>query len=217
MMTKPAGLPSPHPLIVRLTHWVNAFAMVLMIGSGWRIYNASPLFDFMFPRSITIGGWLGGALQWHFAAMWLLVANGLVYLAYGLWSGHLNRAMLPVSPKAFWDDTVAALKFKLAHSLGTYNAVQKVLYLGVIALGVLVVLSGLAIWKPVQFHLLTSLFGGYEGARIVHFLCMSGIVAFIFVHLALVLLVPSTLLPMITGRAPTPHAKPHTELPNETP
>tara|TARA_R110000868_G_scaffold91999_4_gene254967 strand:- start:25370 stop:26014 length:645 start_codon:yes stop_codon:yes gene_type:complete len=213
MMTKPAGLPSPHPLIVRLTHWVNAFAMVLMIGSGWRIYNASPLFDFMFPRSITIGGWLGGALQWHFAAMWLLVANGLVYLAYGLWSGHLNRAMLPVSPKAFWDDTVAALKFKLAHSLGTYNAVQKVLYLGVIALGVLVVLSGLAIWKPVQFHLLTSLFGGYEGARIVHFLCMSGIVAFIFVHLALVLLVPSTLLPMITGRAPASHAKPHTEAP----
>lgn len=215
MMTKLKGAPSPslHPLIVRLTHWVNAFAMVLMIGSGWRIYNASPLFDFMFPRSITLGGWLGGALQWHFAAMWLLVANGLVYLAYGLWTGHLRRAMLPISPKAIRDDTLAALNFKLAHNLGSYNAVQKLLYLGVLALGVIVVLSGLAIWKPVQFHLLADVFGGYEGARIVHFLCMSGIVAFIIVHLALVMLVPSTLLPMLTGRKPTRHATPRTEAP----
>lgn len=201
----------PKPLVVRITHWVNAVAMVLMIGSGWRIYNASPLFDFRFPREITIGGWLGGALQWHFAAMWLLVINGLIYLAYGLWSGHLKMNLLPLSPRAVWDDAVAALRLRLDHSTGSYNAVQKLLYIGVLALGVLVVLSGLAIWKPVQFHLLAAVMGGYEGARLVHFLCMSGIVAFVIVHIALVAIVPSTLLTMITSRkkshlAQTPEA-----------
>lgn len=201
----------PKPLVVRITHWVNAVAMVLMIGSGWRIYNASPLFDFRFPREITIGGWLGGALQWHFAAMWLLVINGLIYLAYGLWSGHLKMSLLPLSPRAVWDDMVAALRLKLDHSSGTYNAVQKLLYIGVLVLGVLVVLSGLAIWKPVQFHLLAAVMGGYEGARLVHFFSMSGIVAFIIVHVALVAIVPSTLLTMITSRkkshmAQTPEA-----------
>jgi thiosulfate reductase cytochrome b subunit len=198
-----ASRPSLHPLVVRITHWINALAMLMMIGSGWRIYNASPLFDFVFPRQITLGGWLAGALQWHFAAMWLLVLNGLFYFAYGLISGHLRRSLLPLSPRALWADMQAALALKLDHSLGTYNAVQKLLYLGVLALGVLVVLSGLAIWKPVQFKLLTALFGGYDIARIIHFACMSGIVAFIFVHLALVLIVPSTLLPMITGREPS--------------
>ncbi len=195
---------SLHPLIVRITHWVNAFAMILMIGSGWRIYNASPLFNFRFPNEFTIGGWLGGALQWHFAAMWLLVINGLVYLIYGLWSGHLKASMLPVSPRAVFADVRAALAFKLAHASGRYNAVQKVLYLGVLAIGIVVVLSGLSVWKPVQFHLLASVFGGYEGARLVHFICMSAIVAFVIVHLALVAIVPSVFLPMITGRTPRP-------------
>lgn len=209
----PAGRPPAtlHPLVVRITHWVNALAMILMIGSGWRIYNASPIFDFTFPRDFTLGGWLGGALQWHFAAMWLLVVNGLVYLVYGFWSGHLKASMLPLTPRAFYDDARAALAFRLPHALGRYNAVQKALYLGVLALGVLVVLSGLAIWKPVQFHLLAAVFGGYEGARIVHFLCMSGIVGFIIVHLALVAIVPSVFLPMITGRAPTHAIKPDGE------
>jgi len=201
--TKPGD--SLHPLIVRVTHWINALAMLLMITSGWRIYNASPIFDFSFPRGITLGGWLGGALQWHFAAMWILVVNGLIYFTYSLVSGHWRMSLLPLSPRAVWADTRAALSFKLEHTQGTYNAVQKLLYLGVLALGVLVVLSGLAIWKPVQFHYLTALFGGYDFARIVHFACMSGIVAFVVVHLALVLIVPSTLLPMITGRAASHH------------
>ncbi|MDO8289523.1 MAG: cytochrome b/b6 domain-containing protein [Parvibaculum sp.] len=199
-----AGPPKSHPLFVRITHWINALAMILMIGSGWRIYNASPLFDFTFPREITLGGWLGGALQWHFAAMWLLVINGLVYLIYGLVTGHLRASLLPLSPRTVWADTVAALRLKLDHTTGRYNAVQKLLYLGVLALGVLVVLSGLAVWKPVQLWWLAALMGGYEGARLVHFFCMSGIVAFVIVHLALVFLVPATFLPMITGRAPAP-------------
>ena len=197
-ITSPTTL---HPLVVRVTHWINALAMLMMITSGWRIYNASPIFDFIFPRGITLGGWLGGALQWHFAAMWLLVLNGLTYFTYSIVSGHWRMSLLPLSPRAVWNDMRAALTFKLEHHQGTYNAVQKLLYLGVLVLGVLVVLSGLAIWKPVQFKYLTALFGGYDFARVVHFACMSGIVAFVVVHLALVLIVPSTLLPMITGRA----------------
>ncbi len=190
-----------HPLIVRVTHWLNAFAMVCMIMSGWRIYNASPLFPFSFPAWATLGGWLGGAIAWHFAAMWLLVGNGLVYLLYGLLSGHLGRSFLPLSPVAIWRDLLAALALRLDHRLGRYNAVQRLLYVVVLVLGVLAVASGLALWKPVQLQALTELLGGYEVARRVHFLAMAGIVGFILVHLILVVLVPRSLPPMVTGRA----------------
>lgn len=190
-----------HPLVVRITHWVNALAMLIMITSGWRIYNASPIFgDWMFPKAITLGGWLGGALQWHFAAMWLLVANGLVYLTYGLASGHLRQRLTPLRPVEIGRDFVAALTLRLPHRPGVYNAVQRLLYVGVLIAGVVAVLSGLAIWKPVQLAPLTALMGGYDQARIVHFLAMVGIGAFVAVHLALVLLVPRTLPTMIIGR-----------------
>src|SRR5690606_24885120 len=105
-----------HPLVVRITHWINAFAMICMIASGWRIYNASPLFDFTFPNSLTLGGWLAGALAWHFAAMWLLVINGLAYLIYGLASGHLRRRLLPLTPRMIGEDAQAALELRLVHS-----------------------------------------------------------------------------------------------------
>jgi len=188
-----------HPLPVRLMHWVNAFAMVCMIMSGWQIYNASPLFGFAFPNWATLGGWLGGAIAWHLAAMWLLVANGVLYFAYGVLSGHFRRRFLPLGPGAVWRDFRAALTFRLLHTSREYNAVQRAMYLGVLLLGVLVVASGLALWKPVQLHWLASLLGGYEWARRVHFFCMAGIAAFIVVHLALVLLYPRTLPAMITG------------------
>lgn len=191
-----------HPLAVRVTHWINAFAMICMILSGWRIYNASPIFGFSFPAWMTLGGWLAGALAWHFAAMWLLALNGLAYLVYGLASGHLRRSLLPLSPLAVWSDARTALTFKLVHKLGTYNAVQKFLYIGVILLSVVAVLSGLSIWKPVQLQILTALFGGYDFARVIHFFAMAGIVAFLAIHIALVAVVPATLPPMITGRAP---------------
>jgi thiosulfate reductase cytochrome b subunit len=191
-----------HPLVVRVTHWVNAVAIFVMVMSGWKIYDASPIFNFMFPRWMTLGGWLGGALGWHFAAMWLLVGNGLVYVLFGIASGHFRHDFLPLSPAAIWRDFWAALTFRLAHRLGAYNAVQRLLYVGVILLGIGVVISGLAIWKPVQFQVITGLLGGYDTARIVHFAMMAGIVGFIVVHLMLVVLVPSTLPPMITGRAP---------------
>jgi len=188
-----------HPLAVRITHWINAFAMVLMIMSGWRIYDASPLFSFMFPHWATIGGWLGGAIAWHFAAMWLLFVNGLIYTTYGLVSGHFRTSFLPLSPIAVWRDMKAALTFRLPHALGHYNAVQRLLYIVVILLGIGAIVSGLAIWKPVQLAPLTALLGGYNAARLVHFLAMSGIVGFVVVHLALVALVPKTLPPMIIG------------------
>jgi thiosulfate reductase cytochrome b subunit len=194
-----------HPLPVRITHWINAFAMLCMITSGWKIYNASPIFDFMFAKWLTLGGWLGGALAWHFAAMWLLVVNGLVYVLYGIASGHFRRDFLPLTPRSIWRDFIAAATFRLKHRLGAYNAVQRLLYVVVLLMGIGVVLSGLAIWKPVQFQGLTALLGGYDTARIVHFAMMSGIVGFVAVHLALVFLVPSTFLPMITGRAPRDH------------
>lgn len=189
------------PVWVRIVHWVNAVAMILMIMSGWQIYNASPLFDFTFSKTITLGGWLGGALLWHFAAMWLLMVNGLVYLALGLATGRFRKKLLPITPGGVIADTRAALTGKLSHAdLTKYNYVQKLLYAGIIVVGILVVLSGLAIWKPVQLQYLTALFGGYEAARYVHFFCMASIVAFLVVHVVLALLVPKSLRAMIIGR-----------------
>src|SRR6266581_695819 len=149
------------PAWVRTVHWINAFAMILMIMSGWQIYNASPLFNFKFSASLTLGGWLGGALLWHFAAMWLLMVNGLVYLVTGLATGRFRKKLLPITPEGVLADTKAALTGKLSHDdLSIYNYVQKLLYAGIIVVGVLIVLSGLAIWKPVQLQYLTALFGG---------------------------------------------------------
>ncbi|HGM5581724.1 TPA: cytochrome b/b6 domain-containing protein [Pseudomonas putida] len=188
-----------HSWPIRLMHWLNALCMVCMFMSGWAIYNASPLFGFRFPAELTVGGWLGGSLAWHFAFMWLLAINGLAYVLYGLVSRHFQRDLLPVSPRAVARDMSAALRLKLVHEKGVYNAVQRLMYWLVLAAGVLIVLSGLAIWKPIQLQQLTALFGGYDAARYVHFAAMLAIAAFVVVHLLLVLLVPKTLLPMITG------------------
>jgi thiosulfate reductase cytochrome b subunit len=189
------------PAWVRIVHWINAVAMIMMIMSGWQIYNASPLFDFTFSRSITLGGWLGGGLLWHFAAMWMLVVNGLVYLGVGLITGRFRRKLLPLTASGVIADARAALTGRLSHDdLTTYNNVQKLLYAGIIVVGIVVVLSGLSIWKPVQLQWLTALFGGYDAARYVHFACMAAIVAFLAVHVALALLVPKSLRAMIIGR-----------------
>jgi thiosulfate reductase cytochrome b subunit len=187
---------------VRVMHWINAVAIVLMIMSGLQIYNASPLFrSLTFSPTITLGGWLGGALLWHFAAMWLLMINGLAYLITGFASGRFTKKLLPISPRGVISDTVAALTFKLSHDdLSKYNQVQKLLYTGIIAVGIVVVLSGLSMWKPVQLHYLVALFGGYDIARYVHFFCMSAIVAFLAIHVLLALLVPKSLRAMIIGR-----------------
>ena len=190
-----------HPAWVRIAHWINAVAMLVMIGSGWEIYNASPLFGFTFPGSVTLGGWLAGALLWHFAAMWVLAVNGIVYVALGLATGRFRKKLLPITPGAVLADTRAALAFKLSHDdLTVYNSVQRLLYAGIIVVAMFIVLSGLSIWKPVQLHWLTTLFGGYDFARYVHFFCMAAIVAFLVVHVLLALLVPKSIRAMVTGR-----------------
>ena len=193
--------PLIHPAWVRLTHWVNVLAMLMMIGSGWQIYDASPLFGFTFPHQIALGEWLAGALLWHFAAMWLLVVNGLVYIGLGVLTGRFRRKLFPIRSREVVRDLLAALRGKLSHDdLSVYNAVQKLLYAGVLLAGVVIVLSGVSIWKPVQFWWLTAFFGGYNTARYVHFAAMSAIVAFLTVHVVLALIVPKSLRAMIVGR-----------------
>ncbi|MGD9658122.1 MAG: cytochrome b/b6 domain-containing protein [Methylocystis sp.] len=193
--------PAIHPLFIRVTHWVNAVAIFVMTLSGWRIYNASPLFGFEFPPGFTLGGWLAGALAWHFAGMWLLALNGMAYLAYGIVSGHFRRRFLPISFRRALDDVVHASQGRLDHAPGRYNAAQRLLYVGVILAAIVAILSGLAIWKPVQLQELTALMGGYEAARRVHFFAMAAIVAFLFVHIGLAIGVKGVLMPMFTGRA----------------
>jgi thiosulfate reductase cytochrome b subunit len=188
-----------HPWPLRVMHWVNVLAIVMMIGSGWQIYNASPLFGFFIPHALTIGGWLGAAIAWHLAFMWLLMVNGLVYLVWGFSSGHFRQKLWPISPRAVAGDLRRAFTFRLRHQRGIYNAVQRLLYAGVIFAGVAVVISGLGIWKPVQLWFFTDLCGGYFIARYVHFTAMACIVAFITIHVLLVAMVPKVLPSMITG------------------
>jgi thiosulfate reductase cytochrome b subunit len=188
------------PLYVRLTHWLNALAVLLMITSGLKIYNASPIFNFLIPNTLTTGGWLGGALLWHFAVMWLLLVNGLVYLVMNVSTGRLLNRFLPLSVKSLLRDVIDTLKGRLSHDdLSKYNTIQKLAYLSVIADVVLLILSGLAVWKPVQFSLLRDLMGGFDNARIVHFYGMAFMVLFIVIHVVMVALVPKTLLVMLRG------------------
>jgi thiosulfate reductase cytochrome b subunit len=202
-----------HPLSRRILHWVMALSILIMIGSGWRIYNASPIFGFRFPEWITLGGdvqaslarhgdpGVASAIAWHFAAMWTLAIAYILFLLWGIVSGHFRRDFLPITPRSVLRDMIAALRFRLEHRLGEYNAVQKMAYWGVLAAVAMMILSGTAIWKPVQSYPLELLFGGFQGARLVHFLVMAGIVFFLLVHVALTLLVPRTLLAMVVGRA----------------
>ncbi len=202
-----------HPLTVRVAHWVLALSILVMIGSGWRIYNASPILPFRFPEAFTLGGnvsvalsrhndpGVASAIAWHFAGIWLLLGSFALFLAHGVLSGHFRRDFLPVGPRAFFRDFTAAARFKLEHRLGQYNAVQRVFYWGVLFAVAVMILSGLAIWKPVQLHPLELLFGGFQGARLVHFVFMAAISLFLLVHVALVILVPKTFVAMILGRA----------------
>ncbi len=207
-----------HPLIRRLAHWLMAFAILILIASGWGIYNASPIFGFRFPNWAALGydvdvalAWhndpgVASAIAWHLAAIWLLLAGFATFVLHGLLSGHFRRDYLPVTPRGFLRDFLAAATFRLAHRLGKYNSVQKTFYLGMLLAVTMMILSGLAIWKPVQLSGLTWLFGGFQAARIVHFLFMAAIALFVIVHVALVALVPKTLVAMVTGRAT---ARPH--------
>jgi thiosulfate reductase cytochrome b subunit len=190
-----------HPVWLRVAHWINALAVLVLVTSGWQIYNATAFLGFAFPKSVTLGGWLGGALLWHFAAMWVLAINGTAYLLLNGVTQRLAKKFFPLSFKALVADVAAALKGRLAHAdPRQYNTVQRLAYLFVMLDSVLLVLSGLVLWKSVQFPLLRTLLGGYEGARLIHFAAMSALVLFVVVHLVMVLLVPRTLLTMVRGR-----------------
>jgi thiosulfate reductase cytochrome b subunit len=189
------------PAWLRVWHWLNALAVLILVTSGWKIYDASPVFAFRIPSGLAFGGWLGGALLWHFAAMWLLVANGVFYLVMNLVTGRFRRRFWPLSPLALWRDFAGALRGRLGHEdLGSYNAVQKAAYLFVIADSILLVMSGLVLWKSVQFPLLRALLGGYDQTRVVHFAAMAALVAFFLVHVVMVALVPRSLPLIIRGR-----------------
>lgn len=182
-------------------HWLNALAVAVLMMSGWRIYDATAFLGFAIPRNVTLGGWLGGALQWHFAAMWVLIVNGLLYLAANLASNRLRHRFFPLSARTLSADFLAALNGRLAHAdPRRYNMVQRLAYLFVMLDSVVLVASGLVLWKSVQFPLLRELLFGYEGARRVHFLAMAALAAFVAVHLAMVALVPRTLIYMVRGR-----------------
>jgi thiosulfate reductase cytochrome b subunit len=190
-----------HPLPLRIMHWINAVAIFIMIGSGWKIYNDDILFSFLrFPDAIVIGKWAQYGLQWHFFGMWIFVLNGIAYLSYGILTGRFRQKLFPISVREVLVTVGEALRFRLRHDdLTHYNAVQKVLYLGVMLVGILIVISGLALWKPVQFSELANLFGSFQNIRLVHFFCMAAIVAFIVVHVSLAVLVPQSLVAMLSG------------------
>lgn len=176
------GVADTPPLWVRLCHWTNAAVFLVMLTSGWRIYNADPFWTPAFASHLTLGGSLPGALLWHFAGMWLLAANGVVSLALLVATGRLRRLYLSLGA---------------GHLPGGRGRVQKLAYLGVLALLALLILSGLAIWKPVQLQALTQAFGGYQMARRAHFLCMGLLAAFAGGHICLALLSPRRLLAML--------------------
>ena len=188
-----------HPLPIRIMHWVWAPTIICMMLSGWAIYNASPSLPFTFPRWMTLGGWLAGGIAWHISVMWVLFAVGIAYLVYGSASGHFARDFFPLGPRAVIKTMVAALTGRLGHNLGHYNAVQKLLYLGVIVLLFIQIVTGFAIWKPVQLGWITDLFGGFPIARNIHLAAMIGLVLFLVVHLTLVAIFPSTLVAMVAG------------------
>jgi thiosulfate reductase cytochrome b subunit len=185
---------------VRITHWINAYAAIAMLMSGMRIYNASPLYEFKFPPELTLGGWLAGALSWHFAVMWLLVINGIAYLLYGIFSGHFIRKMLNIGAMSAYRNIKLEMKYLLLHGTGEYNIIQRLLYVLVIWDVILLFFSGLALWKPVQFQRITDFMGGYEQARYIHFYGMIILGLFIVIHVSIAFAVKGTIKSMFTGR-----------------
>ncbi len=190
-----------HPGVIRVMHWANAAAMLVMITSGWGIYDDDVVIKGLHvPQFLRLGDWAAPSLNYHFAGMWLLAANGLCYLCYGLVTGRLRERLLPIRLRDLIRTVNDTLHFRIAHEdITVYNAVQKVLYIVVILAAISQVGTGLAIWKPVQLSGLVWLLGGFQSARVIHFLGMSVIVGFLVVHVAVSLLVPSTLWAMLTG------------------
>ena len=218
-MSPPAVPPGPvvkrHHWVVRVTHWLAAAAIVLMVGSGLRIFNAYPAFarkgetfccypfaGHPIPKWLTFGGWLAGARNWHFAMMWLLVASGVVYVGFLFLHGEW-RDLAPRRGDArdAWQMVRFYIFARPTHPhQGKHNALQKTAYAAMPVVAALIVLSGLAIWKPVSLGWLTALFGGYVWARYWHFVGMALLVVLALGHVFMVLAVdPYAIRSMITG------------------
>lgn len=188
-----------HKGSLRLLHWLNAMAVLVLISSGWAIYNADPFYDFSFTNPVLLGNFLTEALRWHLALAWFFFATVLLFIIFRVLMSVDGPALKPVSLKGVYADMIAAIAIRLHHSVGTYNQIQRIFYLSIMLLFFIVLLSGLALWKPVQLYALTELFGCYESTRRVHFWTMVSIVIFIVVHLFMIIITPSTLLSMIFG------------------
>ncbi len=186
----------------RILHWLNAAAILILMGSGWEIFRADPFYPLDIPPALTLGDDLTAALRLHFAAMWLCTFATITLLLRRLLPGRAVP-LRPLNPRGVLRDTTAALRGRLGHDLTAYNHVQRLLYSGVFALITASALSGLAIWKPVQLAPLTDLLGGYEAARRVHFWAMAAIGAFVLLHVTMALLVPRTLAAMLFGLTKT--------------
>ena len=206
---------SVHALWLRLMHWANALAVILMILSGWRIYDATNFLHINTPvltghgivwqwgiaAPYTLGGWLGGALQWHFAAMWILVVNAVLYVIVSIVTRRFVPQFLPVTIPGIFKDFIAAATGHLSHAdIRHYNYVQKAAYLFAMADIIVLIISGCALWKSVQFAWARVLTFGYEPARYIHFTAMALLCGFIVVHVVMALLVPKTIRAMIWGK-----------------
>jgi Ni/Fe-hydrogenase b-type cytochrome subunit len=199
-----------HPWVVRFTHWVNAVALFVMVGSGLQIFRAFPSFgakipekDLLnWPKAFAIGGWLGGGLQWHLTFMWIYIATGLLYLGYQIFRGHYRQVLFLASDiRDVWPMARHYFLFgPKPPETQAYNPLQKLAYTSAIGLGVLSVLTGFAVWKPVQFSWLAWLMGGFHWARVWHFLVMWAILFFVLGHLIMVVLHGwNNFLSMLTG------------------
>ena len=199
-----------HPFFVRLTHWLNAIALFVMAGSGLRIYLAFPAFGdklpphdfFIFPNRYSIGGWLGGALQWHFTFMWLFVGGGVAYIGHQLLTGSWRQVIfLPRDVRGVWPMFRHYFLFgPKPGQVESYNPLQKLAYTGTILLGALSFLTGLVLYKSAQLSFLIPLLGGYRSVRILHFLALAGFLAFVPGHLVMVIVHGwNNLQSMLTG------------------
>jgi len=195
-----------HSLFLRVVHSLNAVTVLGLIASGWAIYNASPFYSITFPVSVTLGGYLTEALRWHFTFIWIFLITSTLFIGLRVFHGSSNHGptLIPISHKAIQSDLKNFFTLKLEHPLGEYNHIQRFLYVFVFLGFVLLILSGLGLWKPVQFQLFNDLVGGYEMMRRVHFWSMASISAFVIIHLTMVMLAPKTLLSIFFGLQHTP-------------